>query len=354
MRVLVERMLMPHVYVGLDMAEPRLEVLELKFRHTISPRIPLLRKSPRLGSGVLHCSFSLERGEILGLVGANGAGKTTLLRLIAGILQRQGGEIRIEGKQVTTVQLRSIIGHMPEHVRWSGSRTPLEIIEEFCTLGHQPTKSAKNIIKLVGLSAQIHEPLHRLSQGMRQRLSLGVALIGSPDILLLDEPFNGLDPIASASFQTLLKSLQKKGVTIIVSSHLVHDLSQLVDRIAIMHRGQLVEEGTMAEVSSRLGFSDLYRIQGKGAFDIEMHFEEEQVIEYTQSEEVWSALVRGASQNTLQSILGSGASIISWAPYEPSLVDLLRSATGLELEEMSLEVSSQIMVPLREDGDEDE
>ena len=354
MRVLVERMLMPHVYVGLDMAEPRLEVLELKFRHTISPRIPLLRKSPRLGSGVLHCSFSLKRGEILGLVGANGAGKTTLLRLIAGILQRQGGEIRIEGKQVTTVQLRSIIGHMPEHVRWSGSRTPLEIIEEFCTLSHQPTKSAKNIIKLVGLSAQIHEPLHRLSQGMRQRLSLGVALIGSPDILLLDEPFNGLDPIASASFQTLLKSLQKKGVTIIVSSHLVHDLSQLVDRIAIMHRGQLVEEGTMAEVSSRLGFSDLHRIQGKGAFDIEVHFEEEQVIEYTQSEEVWSALVRGATQDTLQSILGSGASIISWAPYEPSLVDLLRSATGLELEEMSLEVSSQIMVPLREDGDEDE
>ena len=354
MRVLVERMLMPHVYIALAMAEPRLEVVELKYRHTISPRIPLFRRSARYGSGVLDCTFSLQRGEILGLVGANGAGKTTLLRLIAGILQRQAGEIRLEGNIATPLELRSIIGHMPEHVRWNGSRTPLGIIEEFCILSDEATNTAEKIINLVGLTGQIDEPLHRLSQGMRQRLSLGVALIGSPDILLLDEPFNGLDPIASASFQKLLKSLQQKGVTIIVSSHFVHDLSQLVDRIAIMHRGQLVEEGTMEEVSSRLGFSDLYRIEGMGSFDIEAHFDEEHIIEYAHSPESWSALVRGASQKSLQEIITGGASIVSWTPYQPSLVDLLRSATGLELEEMSFEVSPQILVPLRGDGDEDE
>lgn len=347
-------MLMPHVCVGLTMAEPHLEVQQLHFRHTIAGRIPLIRKHAILGGGVFDCSFSIDKGEILGLVGANGAGKTTLLRLLAGIHAPQKGNIRVDGKEGSTSRLRAKIGHMPEHIRWNGNKTLEEIMEEFCILNNEDAASASKLLGLVGLLDQRHDPVHRLSQGMRQRLSLGVALIGSPEILLLDEPFNGLDPIASASFQNMLKMLASKGVTIIISSHLVHDLRTLVDRIAIMHRGQLIEEGTMDDVSKKLGFHGLYEIKGKDDVEIEQFFEPHNVVEHSKNEYGWTLIVRDVTSSIIQTMFKKNVNVTSWTPFEPSLVDLLQSATGMELDEISLEVKPQMMVPLRSEVDEDE
>jgi ABC-2 type transport system ATP-binding protein len=354
MRVLVVRMLMHHVCVGLTMAEPRLEVHQLHFRHTIAGRIPLIRKQAVLGGGVFDCSFSINRGEILGLVGANGAGKTTLLRLLAGIHAPQKGNISVDGKDANTFLLRTKIGHMPEHIRWNGSKTLGEIMEEFCILSNEETTTASKLLSLVGLSDQRHDPVYQLSQGMRQRLSLGVALIGSPEILLLDEPFNGLDPIASASFQNMLKMLASKGVTIIISSHLVYDLRSLVDRIAIMHRGQLIEEGTMEDVSKKLGFYGLYELKGEDDLDVEQFFEFHNVVEHSKNGNSWALIVRDVTSNTIQTMLKNNVKLTSWTPFEPSLVDLIQSATGMELDEMSLEVKPQMMVPLRLEVNEDE
>ena len=347
-------MLMPHVCMGLTMAEPHLEVEQLHFRHTIAGRIPLIRKHAILGGGVFDCSFSIERGEILGLVGANGAGKTTLLRLLAGIHAPHKGDIRVDGKKGSTSQLRTKIGHMPEHIRWNGNKTLQEIMEEFCILNNEDTTTAAKLLELVGLIEQRHDPVYRLSQGMRQRLSLGVALIGSPEILLLDEPFNGLDPIASASFQNMLKKLASKGVTIIISSHLVYDLRTLVDRIAIMHRGQLIEEGTMEDVSKKLDFHGMYEIKGNGDVEVEQFFELHNVVEHSKNENRWTLIVRDVTSTSIQTMFEKNVKVTSWTPFEPSLVDLLQSATGMELDEISMEVKPQMMVPLRSEVDEDE
>ena len=114
----------------------------------------------------------------------------------------------------------------------------------------------ENIIQTVGLSSKSESYLDDLSQGMRQRLSLACALLGDPKILVMDEPLNGLDPLAQRAFCNLLRNLASKGVAIIISSHQVADLESLVERIALLHHGQLLIEGTLPDVRKKLGLDD--------------------------------------------------------------------------------------------------
>ena len=345
---------MPHVYLEVNMAEVVIQIKNLKYRHVLSRKIPFFRRRAVYGSGVIDCSFQLQKGHIMGVVGANGAGKTTLLRLLAGVLRPQAGTISLHDDSIDAARLRARVGHMPEQVRWTGQRTVFDLFTEFCILNDGDGSRALSMIKLVGLEAQSNEPLSRLSQGMRQRLTLGISLIGSPDILLLDEPFNGLDPIASASFQQLLRNLRDKGVSIIISSHLVHDLRDLVDTIAIMHRGQLIEEGLFDEVSKKLGFADLYLVSGTGKIDLSALTSRVDIVEQHEEEDHWIYIIKHANEQLLRELIQQNIHIESWKKYQPSLVDLLSAATGRSVDELTLDVSPQLMVPLRQGVLEDE
>ena len=252
------------------MADEVVELIDVSFRHKIPEPKFTNPWNTRKGPGIFKMNFSLESGKILGLVGPNGAGKTTLLRILAGIIPIDEGKIKLNGVDLSASgesidgQLRLNVGHMPEQVRWSGNITVLETLNQFAEM-RQDSISSEKLLSLVGLAGKSDSSLDELSQGMRQRLSLAVALMGSPKVLLLDEPFNGLDPVAAKSVEKMIQELANKGVSIIISSHQVSGLVGFIDQLLLIHRGQIVANGTIEDIESKLGLDDRIELRGRGA-----------------------------------------------------------------------------------------
>ena len=339
----------------LSMAEPLLRFREVQHRHAVSA--PKLWKpwATRPGAGIVGLSLDLYAGSVLGLVGPNGAGKTTLLRMMAGVLPLQSGKVdahQSEEDQIGLIDLRTWVGHMPEQVRWQGRMTVLEALEQLNEMRGAQHHQLHGLLNLVGLGQRIDEPLDNLSQGMRQRLSIAAALLGSPKVLLLDEPFNGLDPVAAEAFAGLVRRLAAKGVSVVISSHMVTQLEGLIDRIALLHRGQLLDEGPLHEVEERLGLAGRYVIQGTGSLNLEdvLSASDTECIDHQEHEGGWKLTVRGDEQAVLKTCLNASINIISWGPARPNLVEWLCAATGMSLEDISLEVSSSAMLPMQPVG----
>ena len=336
--------------MGLAMADAVLSFRSVQHRHAIPA--PRLTKpwAKREGPGVVGVSLDLHEGAVLGLIGPNGAGKTTLLRMMAGILPLQSGEVksRFDGSTWTEVEdLRTFVGHMPEQVRWQGRSTVVDALTQLGEMRATSAKTVERLLALVGLRSRRDEPLDNLSQGMRQRLSIAAALLGSPKVLLLDEPFNGLDPVAAQAFASLVRTLASKGVSVVISSHMVAQLEGLIDRVALLHRGQLLDEGPLGEVEERLGLSGRYAITGTGAVDPKALVSEEEILSFEQEEHRWTLTVSGPSVNALEAAKSSSIALTSWAPVRPNLVEWLCAATGMSVDDISLEVASSALLPMQ-------
>ena len=193
--------------MGEDVA---MKFTSIGYRHHISNPTWYNPMKKRKGAGVSHIDLTISKGEIIGLVGTNGAGKTTLLRMISGILPLEHGEVTSNGKTLDIDALRSLVGFMPEQVRWSSQQTIQQTMTEFAHLRGCSIQSALDILNVVGLKNRMDSTLDALSQGMRQRLSLGIALLGTPSVLVLDEPFNGMDPSQSMRSSAFYVRWQKK------------------------------------------------------------------------------------------------------------------------------------------------
>ena len=237
------------------MAEALLEMEEVEFKHKISsPRIlnPFYKVE---GLGIENITMNLISGNIVGLVGPNGAGKTTLMKILSGLLIPKTGTIKINGKKINGScrpnWAKKLIGMMPENINWYGNSTPYQEIEKILTIRNMNTKNINFILEQVGLKLKSHETLNSLSQGMQQRLSLACALIGNPKILLLDEPMNGLDPVAREAFSKILKNLANNGRTILISSHQLAELERMVDSIILMHDGEIIEKGKLVDIRNK-------------------------------------------------------------------------------------------------------
>ena len=330
-----------------------LELIDVTFRHRISrPKFtnPWFTKP---GPGVFGLNLTLEAGQIIGLVGPNGAGKTTLLRILAGIMPIDEGKIRLQGVELDPKngpidrQLRANIGHMPEQVRWTGSASVNQTIRQFSALRDTPVAPEK-LLKLVGLSSKSTATLDELSQGMRQRLSLAVALMGAPRILLLDEPFNGLDPVAAKSVEQMIKQLSNQGVAVIISSHQVSGLVDFIDKLLLIHRGQLVANGSIKDIEEKLGLADRIEIGGKGELpDLAKLIGSGTILEQTVDEQNWSCTIQHADDASIKNIVQAGHHITEWKRKAPDIVEMLCQATGLEVEEIGLEVQASNMMPLK-------
>ena len=224
------------------------------------PVIQLERASLRYGDilGLSPLSFSLpEGGGITGLLGPNGAGKSSLIQLLSGLLPPSGGEVKVFGEAPhRNPAVLARIGLVPEGDRFPagipGARW-LRMMGQLSGLdGPELEAAMARTLALVGMADRAHLPFSRMSKGMRQRIRMAQALLHGPELLILDEPFNGLDPEARLELMDRLRQLAAEGVRVLVSSHILGEVAQLTDRILLLFRGRLLAEGSVAEIRELL------------------------------------------------------------------------------------------------------
>ncbi|OZG71354.1 copper ABC transporter ATP-binding protein [Hahella sp. CCB-MM4] len=216
---------------------------------------------------VNNLSLNLAKGEILGLFGHNGAGKTTTIKMILGILPVDSGDIQVLGYSPRHVQVRRSVGYLPENVMFYPQLTGRETLNYFARLKQTDSHQVEQLLQQVGLSDAASRKVKTYSKGMRQRLGLAQALLGQPQLLLLDEPTVGLDPIATAELYALIEQLRQTGTSVILCSHVLPGVESLLDRAAIMSRGQLLATGTLSELRHHANLPVRIRIQGISSED---------------------------------------------------------------------------------------
>jgi len=199
-------------------------------------------------------SLSLRRGEIFGLLGPNGAGKTTTIKMILGLAKPTSGMIRIWGREPRDRAARTRLGYLPENPSFYDhltAREYLSLVGSLFDLGAAISRRrADELLARLGLKDEGRKPLRKFSKGMIQRLGICQALLNQPDLLILDEPMSGLDPIGRADVKQILREERRRGATVLMSSHVLAETESLCDRVAILHRGRVLE---MGEVKGLLG-----------------------------------------------------------------------------------------------------
>jgi ABC-2 type transport system ATP-binding protein len=207
---------------------------------------------------VKDVSFSVEKGQIIGLVGPNGAGKTTLLRMLSTVLEPTDGTARLLGFDIKTdyLKIRKHLGYLPDFFNLYEDLTIQECLEYFAK-AYQVAKDdisdrIEAILKDIDLESKRLNFVKNLSRGMIQRLGLGALLVHSPDIFILDEPASGLDPKARIDLRSIMKALSEEGKTVIISSHILTELSGMCTHIAIMNHGEIIQFGEIEDVERRI------------------------------------------------------------------------------------------------------
>ncbi|MCC7352893.1 MAG: ABC transporter ATP-binding protein [Anaerolineae bacterium] len=200
---------------------------------------------------VEEVSLQVRRGEVFGFLGPNGSGKTTTIGMVLGLLHPTGGRVELFGQEVTPGRNRALqrVGALvgsPALVPYLSARENLQLIARL-----HPDVSRQRIdqvLAIVGLSEAADRRAEGFSTGMKQRLGLAMALLHQPELLVLDEPTNGMDPAGMREIRTLLRSLAEQGVTVFLSSHLLHEVEQVCDRVAVLNKGRVVALGSVGEL----------------------------------------------------------------------------------------------------------
>jgi len=212
----------------------------------------LTKRYPGGLTAVDDLSFRVERGQVLGLLGPNGAGKTTVLRMLMGLIRPTGGQLRVFGHRVTAGSpVLSRIGAFVEGPGLLPHLTGAANLRLYWAATGRPSADAgiEEALRIAGLGHAVHRRVATYSQGMRQRLAIAQAMLGKPDLLVLDEPTNGLDPPQIHAMREVLRGYAALGATVLVSSHLLAEVEQTCSHVVVMHRGRLVAAGTVAEIA---------------------------------------------------------------------------------------------------------
>ena len=212
-------------------------------------------------------NLTIPQGEVFGFIGPNGAGKSSTIKVLATLLRDFVGRVRVNGLDVLTKpqQVRERIGYVPDFFGVYEDLTVEEYLQ-FFSAAYQIERSRRksiigDVLDLTDLRHKLDAPVDGLSRGMKQRLSLARVLLHDPDLLLLDEPASGLDPRARIEMRELLKALKEMGKTILISSHILHELAQLCTRIGIIEAGKLVAEGSVNDIYRQLGLLRIVHVQ---------------------------------------------------------------------------------------------
>lgn len=277
-------------------------------------------------------SISIRQGECIALVGPNGAGKSTLFKLCLGLLTPSAGDISVLDCSPASSQFNTIkrsIGFLPENVMFQGSLTGRETLRFYARLKGADVNQNDNILARVQLSQAADRRLSTYSKGMRQRLGLAQALIGSPELLLLDEPMSGLDPEARRNFFQILDEQKDLGTAIVLSSHILTELEARTDRVAILSRGKLKAVGPIAQLRNDLGLSTHIRLKAgrsqmehlalkfAGRFGTECFMNGAAVLKCSSGEKL----------NLLKELMGSDVAFDNLDILEPSLEQVFAEHT---------------------------
>jgi ABC-2 type transport system ATP-binding protein len=227
---------------------PAIEILGLEKTYSVG----FWRKRPKLALKPLH--LTVEQGEVLGFLGPNGAGKTTTLKMLMGLVFPTAGEAKILGMDVNDPEVKAKIGFLPEQPYFYDYLTARELLAYYGRLSGVPAKEiskrAETMLARVGLQGSADVQLRKFSKGMLQRVGIAQAILHDPQVVFLDEPMSGLDPMGRREVRDLMAELKKEGKTVFFSTHILSDAEALCDRVAVIHQGELRGVGAVAELTS--------------------------------------------------------------------------------------------------------
>jgi len=220
---------------------------------TVEEAVEIVNLAKRYGKQVVlqPLTWRLKRGKCVAFCGGNGAGKSTLIRMLAGLIRPTQGEIRLFGRPQADILKANRRGQgpfvrlMPDQVTFSASITAREALRFYARLQGVSSERVDEVLAELGLDAVQNRRVSAFSKGMTQRLLLAQAILIRPDLLLLDEPANGLDPVWSEMLKALLKRLQRQGTTILFSSHQLSDVQEIADEVLLLYQGKLLYSGTL-------------------------------------------------------------------------------------------------------------
>ncbi|WP_254510654.1 ABC transporter ATP-binding protein [Anatilimnocola floriformis] len=222
----------------------------------------ILRRKKR--QALKNVSFTVQPGEIFGLLGGNGAGKTTFIKILLGIIRRSEGLAMLLGFPAGDRRARKRVGYLPENLRVPRHLTAITALEYYGHLSNVPSHIIRSrrgpLLERVGLAPRAKDPVRNYSKGMLQRLGLAQAMLHDPDIFILDEPTDGLDPIARSQVRGYLAELKQQGKTVFLNSHILQEVELICDRVAILAQGVLKEVAPVKELTARKSASLLNEV----------------------------------------------------------------------------------------------
>jgi len=222
-------------------------VIETRSLHKTYGRIEALK-------GV---SIRVEPGEIYGLLGQNGAGKTTLIKILLGIVRKTDGDATLLGEPAGTVRVRREVGYLPEDHRFPEYHTGYSLMDFYGQLyglsRDERRRRIPEMLEVVGIRNRMNSRIRTYSKGMKQRLGIAQAMFHDPKVIFLDEPTDGVDPVGRREIRDMMERLKAKGKTIFLNSHLLGEVELVCDRVAILQRGELARQGTVADLTRQTG-----------------------------------------------------------------------------------------------------
>lgn len=202
-------------------------------------------------------SFSIRRGEVFGLLGPNGSGKSTTIKMLLGLLRPTVGSVSLFGMKPHDMQARAKLGYMPELSQFHPYLTPRETLRYYAGLFNMPKQKTEEriatLLEKTNMTVAADRPIGEFSKGMARRIGLAQALLNDPDLVILDEPTSGLDPIGRHDVKMLIKDLASAGKTVLLSSHLLAEVEDVCDRVAILSDGRICAEGELSELLEKRG-----------------------------------------------------------------------------------------------------
>jgi ABC-2 type transport system ATP-binding protein len=267
-----------------------------------------LRKSYRGQEALAGVDLEIRAGELVGLLGPNGAGKSTLTKIACGLVRPSGGGVEVLGRAAGSPPARAALGYLAELFRFPGWCSADELLRLHQRLAGSTGGAGERqeLLDLVELGEARDKRVEAMSKGMQQRLGIAQALVGSPKLLLLDEPTSALDPVGRRIVRGLLEELRRRGVAVLLNSHLLSEVELVCDRVAIIARGQLVKAGTPEELA------------GPGGVEVETEA----------GVEVFAGAGREDAPRIVAELVGAGERVYRVEVRHSSLEDVYLEAVG--------------------------